>query len=133
MRLPINENIVDPHYSEDFISTNPPDTMYLQPWNQHSAHATCGHACMHTAVRPESPATHSADEAEHRCSAFLSVLTLWTSILFCCLFSDTFSTFLYVFFVILLFKMAPKHSAEVLFSVSKCKKLWWALQKKYMC
>ena len=29
MRLSINENIVDPHYSEDFISANSPDKIYL--------------------------------------------------------------------------------------------------------
>ena len=69
------------------------------------------------------PSHISADDAEHRLLCFLISSYTVNKYLFCYLFSDRFSTFLYVWLVILLFKMAPKHSAEVLFSVPKCKKL----------
>lgn len=129
MRLSINENTVDPHYSEDFISTNPPDKITCNP--EIDTHSTCNlWTRMHAYSNETWITLHTTS----------SRWTFWTQLLcflissytvnkylFCYLFMTKFSTFLYVLLVILLFKMAPKHSAEVLFSVPKCKKLWWAL------
>lgn len=49
---------------------------------------------------------------------------------FGCLFSVKFFTFLHFLLVISLFKMAPKHRAEVLSSVPKHKKTMMCLMKK---
>ena len=51
---------------------------------------------------------------------------------FCSLAGATFPETLCFLLVILLFKMAPKHCAQVLSRVPKCRRLQWALKRKHV-
>ena len=48
----------------------------------------------------------------------------------CCIIGVTFSPFFFFLLVILMFKMVPKHSVEMLSSVSKCGKAMMSLLEK---